>query len=519
VELMTRTRLAPFAFLLALVGLAVAFVWYVLYRQLDEVMRIALGSAVLLAAAGVLLDPDRIRRTFTGRQARYGSNALLLSIAFLGCVGVAYYFVQANPQQVDLTEDREYSLAPESLLMLSELKEPVRLVGFFTPENSGSRETARLLLEQFRLNSRGMLTTSFVDPRADPILADRYGVTRDGTIVVVLGENSEAVTFATEEEISGAIVRLTNPGEKKVYFLVGHGERDINSTESAGYSQVRQALESKNYGVEELNLLVTPQIPEDALALVIAGPTKALTEAELSTLTAYLEAGGALVAMIEPSAVTGLGAGQDPLVDYLVSTWSIQADDDLVVDLNSTMPLSGIANDYNDHPITNRMYNNATYFPTARSLTIGAPGSQTLEVSWLVQTGANSWGETDAAAIQSGAGMAYDEGADALGPLTIAAVGEDVATTSRVVVIGDSDFGTNAEYGSWGNGDLAINTIDWATRQESMISLTPKQQTPRYVAPPTTEAIGLIFLITMILIPGVVIVAGIAMWWGRRKRT
>ena len=142
---MTRTRLAPFAFLLALVGLAVAFVWYVLYRQLDEVVRIALGLAVLLAAAGVLLDPDRMRRIFTGRRARYGSNALLLSIAFLGCIGVVYYFVQANPRQVDLTEDREYSLAPESLLMLSELKEPVQLIGFFTPENGGSRETARLL--------------------------------------------------------------------------------------------------------------------------------------------------------------------------------------------------------------------------------------------------------------------------------------------------------------------------------------------------------------------------------------
>jgi ABC-type uncharacterized transport system involved in gliding motility auxiliary subunit len=515
---MNRSRLAPVAFLLALAGLGVAFVWYVLYRQMDEVVRIALASAVLLTAAGVLLDPERMRQIFSGRQARYGSNALLLSVACIGIVGVLYYFAQANPQQVDLTEDKEYTLAPESLLLLDQLKEPVQLLGFFTPENSGQRDALRPLLEQYRQNSQGLLSYTFVDPRADPVQADRYGITRDGMLVVLSGVNSEAVSYATEEEISGAIVRLANPGEKKVYFLVGHGERDINSTESAGYSQVRQALESKNYGVAELNLLQTPSIPQDALALVVAGPTRALSAAEMAAVSAYLEQGGALVALIEPRAVTKLGEAPDPLAGYLEQVWSIRPDEDLIVDLNSTMPLAGIADEYNDHPITHRMYNNATYFPTARSLSLATPSQATLTVNWLVKTGANSWGETDASAIQAGQGLKYDEGQDFAGPMDLAAAAENYVTKSRVVVLGDSDFGSNAEYFGLGNGDLAINTIDWAARQESLISLTPKQQTPRFVTPPTTEMIGLIFLITLILIPGTAIVLGFMVWWGRRKR-
>jgi ABC-type uncharacterized transport system involved in gliding motility auxiliary subunit len=515
---MSRSRLAPTAFLLALAALAVAFVWYVLYRQLDEVLRIALACAVLLAAAGVLLDPDRMRQLFSGRQARHGSNALLLSVGCIGIVGVLYYFAQANPQQVDLTEDKEYTLAPESLLLLDQLKEPVRLMGFFTPENSGQRDSLRPLLEQYAQNSQGLLTYTFVDPRADPVLADRYGITRDGMLVVLSGENSEADSYATEEEISAAIVRLANPGEKKVYFLVGHGERDINSTESEGYSQVRQALQSKNYGVAELNLLQTPAIPEDALALVVAGPTHALPSTELAAISAYLEQGGALVALIEPRAVTKLGEAPDPLAAYVEQVWDIRPDEDLIVDLNSTMPLAGIANEYNDHPITNRMYNNATYFPTARSLTLATDSQATLNVSWLVKTGANSWGETDASAIESGQGLKFDEGQDFAGPMVLAAAAENFETKSRVVVLGDSDFGSNAEYFGLGNGDLAINTIDWAARQENLISLTPKKQTPRFVTPPTTEMIGLIFLITLILIPGSAVAVGFLVWWGRRKR-
>jgi len=106
---------------------------------------------------------------------------------------------------------------------------------------------------------------------------------------------------------------------------------------------------------------------------------------------------------------------------------------------------------------------------------------------------------------------------DNLGPLTLAMVGEDAAKNARLVVVGDSDFATNAEFFNYGNGDLLINAIDWASRQEALISLTPKQSTPRFVAPPTTQAVGLIFLLTVIVIPGAVIASGIYVWLSRRR--
>ena len=91
-------------------------------------------------------------------------------------------------------------------------------------------------------------------------------MTRDGSLVVAMGEASEVTSFATEKDITEALVRLANPEARKVYFLVGHGERDLQSAEAAGFGQVRAALESKNYEVASLNLVSQASVPADARA-------------------------------------------------------------------------------------------------------------------------------------------------------------------------------------------------------------------------------------------------------------
>jgi ABC-type uncharacterized transport system involved in gliding motility auxiliary subunit len=85
-------------------------------------------------------------------------------------------------------------------------------------------------------------------------------------------------------------------------------------------------------------------------------------------------------------------------------------------------------------------------------------------------------------------------------------------------VFGDSDFATNAYYFEIGNGDMAVNSLDWAAGQENLISLTPKSTTQRFVTPPSSEAASLIFLLTIILMPGGVILMGVITWWNRRQR-
>ena len=273
-----RSRLVLGAYALGLIALLASGFKYLIDPVFDIWVQVGIAVAIAATAAGVLLDRDRVRKALSGRQARYGSNALLVSLGFTGILVVVNVLAFSNPQRIDLTEDKEFSLSPETVLLLSELSEPVELKGFYTPDRASSRDRMRPLLDEFVSESEGLVSYEFIDPRSNPLAADRYGVTRDGSMAVIIGEESHVIEFPSEREITSAIVRLINPENRVVYFLTGHGERGLDETGDDGLSQFKSALESKNYGVQGLNLLIEPSVPADAAVLFVAAPQTPLAE-------------------------------------------------------------------------------------------------------------------------------------------------------------------------------------------------------------------------------------------------
>jgi ABC-type uncharacterized transport system involved in gliding motility auxiliary subunit len=513
-----RRRWAAAGYLVAVVALLSTGAYYAVSRLLDPYVQLGLALTLVALMMAILLDPGLVRRALTGRQARYGGNAVVISLAFLGILAVVNYLAYANPVRADLTEDQDFSLAPETRLMLSELQAPAHLIGFYSPDSRGSQESLQPILDAYRIYSDGRVTYEFVDPVADPLAAREYGVTRDGSLVVAIGDASEVVAFPSEQEITSALVRLANPEDRKVYFLIGHGERDIEETGDNGFSEVRSALEAKNYDVATLNLLVDPQIPEDALAVVVAGPTLPLTAEEGQLLSTYLDGGGALVLLQQPRVETRFGDTADPLETYLSQSWGITPADDLVIEPRSQNFIFAIAFSYADHAITSRMQNLAAYFPAARSLTVTPLADASVSQTSLAFSSEYAWGETDLGFLDTQTQPEFDEANDAAGPLVLAAVAENPTAGSRVVVIGDSDFASNQYFYQLGNGDLIVNSIDWAAGQENLISLTPKPATQRLIVPPSTQVMALIVLTTVGLMPGSVVVLGVWVWWTRRRR-
>ena len=100
-----------------------------------------------------LLDPNRIRRFLSGRQAKYGSNALITSIAFVGIIIFANVIAFQNPVPLDWTADKTNTLAPESIDALESLPETVKATAFFSSQYNST--AARELLEKYRTNSKG----------------------------------------------------------------------------------------------------------------------------------------------------------------------------------------------------------------------------------------------------------------------------------------------------------------------------------------------------------------------------
>jgi len=104
------------------------------------------------------------------------------------------------------------------------------------------------------------------------------------------------------------------------------------------------------------------------------------------------------------------------------------------------------------------------------------------------------------------------------GDLTITEAGDQVTgslTSAWNVVFGDSDFVTNGYLGIPGNRDLFLNTVNWLAQQENLISIRPKDPEDRRVSL-TSDQAKLIFWLSILIIPGLILAAGVQTWWRRR---
>src|SRR5688572_17498179 len=89
--------------------------------NLTLALQISIALFILGLAYYAIMSPDSIRRFVTGRQARYGSNSLILAIAFLGILFTINYLVYQNPgTPLDLTEDKSNTLSEDTLKALAE---------------------------------------------------------------------------------------------------------------------------------------------------------------------------------------------------------------------------------------------------------------------------------------------------------------------------------------------------------------------------------------------------------------
>jgi ABC-type uncharacterized transport system involved in gliding motility auxiliary subunit len=479
-------------------------------------MEISIAVFILGLALYAIFEPDKVRRLLTGRKARYGSNAFVLTLAFVGILAVVNYLAYQNPKHWDLTEGKEHTLAPETIQALETLPEQVQAIAFFSSRTP--TDTAEKLLRDYKANSGGKFNYHFMDPDLNPLAAQEAGITGDGKILLRMGDRQEIAAYASEEELTRALIRLINPEERVVYFLTGHGERNTEQGGDASITRFVQTLKGKNYTVHTLNLQAEAAIPEDASLLVVAGPTNPVSEEEVTLLQDWVAGGGALLVMEDPAPLTDIAPDEDPLANYLQTQWGISFQNDLVIDPQVTPPSNAVAYQYGKHPITEKMNNVVTFFPFSRSLEVA--DAENVSSTPLVYTIDRAWGETDFSVLKDNtATLQFDEDADFAGPLILAAAAEGVnGQEGRIVVFGDSFFAADQFFDSYGNGDIAVNAVDWATEQENLINLTPKEQVTRTFKVPTDFQLISIFLGSICLLPMLALIGGFTAWLNRRKR-
>lgn len=457
------------------------------------------------------------------RYLRYGGRSLFILVILAFVVVGVNVLAARNPVQWDVTQNKVLSLAPETLRLLDRLEGPAELIGFFPQELIGYRENdVRPLLHQYFIQSRGEVTYHFIDPQENPAAALEYGEalsSNEAWMVVKYAGDFEVIRVINEIEITGALVRLLDPTDRVIYALTGHGEPALTSGSSGHYQLLIQALLRKRYEIHELNLLANPVIPPNARLILIVDPIQYLAQAEIDLLDEYLGRGGGLVVALEPSLVTEQDSSEDPLRGYLRARWGIDLHDDIVYEADLIPPFTAQGINFGSHEITLGLENSTTLFPTASSLGPTESVPEGIDRSALVGTSAQAWGETGLTTLAEEPEMEVSfDAQDYEGPLVVASAVEEASSRSRMVIFGDAEFFNDDYFEQFANGPLMLNAIDWTAHHEGLIGLSPSQTVARFILPPSQSRINAMFIGVVIVIPGLVVLAGILVWWSRRRR-
>jgi len=486
-------------------------------------------------------------------------NSVLATALVAAIVCVLYYLAERHPLRKDLTEHKTFSLSSKTTKILGGLEERVDAVAFFE-SGSGAETMVSDLLKEYSRRSR-YFRYKVIDPNLKPSEARRYGISEYG-VVFTYGDRQHKVgldeiyrysynpyrqsppDFTGEQAFTNAIVALISQKQKTICFLEGHGERDIESQEEPGYGAAKKLLEGDNYKTKTLNLAIEKKVPADCMVIAVVGPEKFFTGPEMKAMQNYLENGGRALFMLDPMKNTG--------APEFLAGWGVKIGNDIVIDRAryfANDPLTPVP-EYGDHDIVTELRNSklTVCLPGARSVSESDSKPAGAFVTEFLTSSSDSWAETDMATTPP----KQDKGADLAGPVPLAvAVVKSVegkavrkrggkkpdnteGTTieggleTRIVVVGDSDFASNAYTvftpdilkalaGGAGNADLFLGMINWLAGSEELIAIQPK---PIDVKPLniTGPQRSMLFWLCTVIIPVGLAAAGGFIWLWRRKQ-
>jgi ABC-type uncharacterized transport system involved in gliding motility auxiliary subunit len=442
-------------------------------------------------------------------------------IALLLCAaGMLAWLSTKHSSQFDWTANARNSLSKSSVALLKTLKDPV-VVNVYVKNDPAIDQAVKEILNRYH-RDKADFTFNLINPDIDIQQAQRDKVTATGQIIIEYQGRKETLNSLSEENISSALLRLSRGTARKVVFLTGHGERDPEIKDNRNYSKLADELTSKGFKIEKLSLL-EKAIPDDTQMLVIASPVHELLKGEVEHISKYVDDGGNLLWLADPGKLAGLDSIAKKL--GVVFQPGVVVDDNL--NLRATLqiqqPTVIPVLEYFPHPVTKGIDYN-TLFPLVRGVGFESKDDKVWKHEPLFRSFQKSWTETGDLTKKI---VFNSADGDIAGPITLGLALErklpaDKDKTSgkasqRVVIVGDSDFLSNAFVGAGANLSLGMNMFNWLVGDDNLIAVEPKSAPDTQLKLDDHEimAIGTGFFL---VVPGLLFITGFALWFKRRKR-
>lgn len=414
--------------------------------------------------------------TIGQRNALSAAALVVAAVLFVGVIVLSSTLLRSA--QVDLTEEKLFTLSEGSERIAQSIDEPITLRFYFSdtlareiPAIGIYAQRVRDLLEEFVRASDGKIRLEIYDPEPFSPAEDRavaFGlqgvpVDQSGELVYfgLAGTNStddtETIAFFDqsrerflEYDIARVVHNLANPEKRKVGLITSlplsgspyRGQPGAPDDSWIAYSQLEEFFE-----IEPIRAS-SGEIPEDIDVLLLVHP-KDLTDETLFAIDQFVLRGGRLIAFIDPHSEADAaranpaqpGADTGSNLEKLLAAWGVEMPADKIAgDLRAARRVQVPSESESrvaaiDYPLWmaltgNNFDRNDQITSTLNQLNLASPGflrkteGSAIEMTPLLFTSAEGGGTVDASRVKGRAAdpVAVVRGFETTGePLTLAA--------------------------------------------------------------------------------------------------
>lgn len=479
------------------------------------------------------------------KQIRFGSYAILATAAVLAVLVLLNIAVKAVEDNWALRLDLSYnSLTKFSDTTKATLKELDKDVKFYLMAAPGA-ENAQLkeVLDRFRASSPHVDVIQ-IDPDKNPGIVNKFRGSSSSlaanTVVVTNASETrfkvisyyDMINISTdsssgqqyissykfESVLASGILYASADKTQTFYFLQGHGE--ATPSEMAAFVTL---LKNNNYDTGVIELGGDPPSSPDGTAILIAAPQRDLDERDREKLMAYAEAGGGFIFAWDTSSPTDL-----PNFNAIMQYFNIGFESGVVIaNQNDSTQFyyspSYLISRIGEHDVTKPLtVNGRAYVLAMNSLAIKMPemSKNEITVTPLLSSDTGSFlADMNDSQRKDWARMANDP----VGPFNMSAASlrhnfADDTKSSRAVALGSiASIADSTLLNQFNNGEFVMSTAKWVSKDEAAnISVMSKQASRGYLKIQSQAEMYLLAGLSILLMPVVVLVAGLVVTLRRR---
>ena len=483
------------------------------------------------------------------RRMKIGALALISTIVVIAAVIAVNYFVDYIADryvlEIDMTSKGEYEISDETVQLLSTLSEPITITVLCDETDYNNNSDLRRLpkvLQRYEQLSHGNVTVKYINAVNNPAIFSQYdqlGDLSSGDIIVesskryksmspydlleyqssnnssTSGSASNETKYLTglraEQRLTSAILYVTANKVPKAAYLTGHQE----STE---HETLDTLLASANYDTQELSLMQEGKVPDDVDMLLILQPQGDFTTEEIDALDEFMSNGGKMIVSYASNTPTLTN-----LEEYFTE-WGVAYDDKMVYDNERCfagtnfylMPNVSTVEGLTDN-LDTKSY---VIIPGARPITTLWEQDNWRGTQVLMSTSNNSYAKD----LSSETTNYEQSDTDETGPFNVGVLSyqnsmHNLNSTYSYALFLNAGFLSDSTLDNTAflNKDYVLAALNFMTDDSEAVSIASKDLTSTTLAVPGS-AKSVLFYLLILIIPGVCLVGGIAVWARRRHK-